>query len=214
MKLKEINLLTRTAYNVCAQKYHDLFKDELSNKEFDRKILNDFSGYFNTGDVIYDIGCGPSGHIGYYLHKKGLEVIGIDISDNCIEIAKLFHPTMKFIRMNMFKMDINDNSADGIISYYSIIHTPKKYIDKILMEYRRILKKGGIILLTVKEGNSEGLEENFLETGKHIFFSYFTKDEIKHCLQNNGFNILLIESRTPLEDEIAVNRVYALAEKI
>ena len=214
MDLQEITELTRMTYNVCAHKYHDLFNDELAQKEFDRNILNNFAKYFQSNSLIYDMGCGPSGHIGYFIHNKGFKVIGVDICDQCIELAKNFHPTMKFLRMDMSNLDIKSFSADGIISYYSIIHTPKKYVDIIFSEYRRILKKRGKLLLTVKEGSSEGIIENFLESGKQIYFTYFTQEEIKGFLENNGFNILTLQNRIPLEEEIAVNRIYAIGEKI
>ncbi len=71
-KLKKINSMTCQAYNLLAAKYHELFKDEMSQKEYDRKLLDNFSQYFKPDSIIHDIGCGPSGHIGKYLFDKGL----------------------------------------------------------------------------------------------------------------------------------------------
>jgi 2-polyprenyl-3-methyl-5-hydroxy-6-metoxy-1,4-benzoquinol methylase len=88
LKLSEINRLTIEAYKKTARKYHDSFKDEMSQKEFDRIILDKYSYLLNQGSLICDVGCGPSGQIGKYLLDKGHKVIGIDISSKCIENSK------------------------------------------------------------------------------------------------------------------------------
>jgi len=214
MNIKQISDLTRIAYNACAQKYHDLFKDELEIKSCDRRILDEFADYFKEKQIVYDMGCGPSGQIGYYVHSKGIKVIGVDICDKCVEVARNYHPSMKFERRDITNLSLKDRSIDGIISYYSIIHTPKKYVDKIFREFRSVLKKRGKLLITVKEGTLEGMVNNFLECGTQIYFTHFTKNEIRNYFERNGFKILLLEKRVPYEEEIALNRIYALGEKI
>ena len=213
-KLKDINSITCKAYNLFADKYHELFKDEMSQKEYDRKLLDTFSQFFTPTSIIYDVGCGPSGHIGKHLFNKGFNVTGVDISKKCIEIAKNYNKDMPFKKMDMMDLQINDKSIDGIISFYSIIHTPKHYIDKIFIEFKRVLKKGGKVLLSVKEGKKEGIEDNILNSNASIYFSYFSKQEIETFFIANGFKILFIESRKPCADEIAISRIYAMAEKI
>ena len=213
-KLKDINSLTCKAYNLFAEKYHELFKDEMSQKEYDRKVLDTFSQFFMPTSIIYDVGCGPSGHIGKYLFDKGFNVTGVDISEKCIEIAKSYNKDMPFKKMDMMNLQINDKSIDGIISFYSIIHTPKCYIDKIFMEFKRVLKKGGKVLLSVKEGKNEGIENNILNCDISIYFTYFSKQEIETFFIANGFKMLFLERRKPYADEIAIFRIYAMAEKI
>jgi SAM-dependent methyltransferase len=212
-KLIKINNLTRQSYNLVAAKYHELFKDEMNQKEYDRKLLDDFSRYFTPNSIIYDMGCGPSGHIGKYLFDKGLNVTGIDISEKCIDIAKNYNPGITFIRMDIINLYLDDQSIDGIISFYSIIHTPKVYIDKIFQEFKRVLKKGGKLLLAVKEGEDEGFVQNFLDYDTSIYFTHFKKQEIERYFFDNGFELLFIEFRDPYEDEIAVSRIYAIGER-
>lgn len=68
----------------------------MNQKEYDRVILDKFARFFDSGSVICDMGCGPSGHIGRYLFDKGLNVFGIDISDKCVSIAREANPKMRF----------------------------------------------------------------------------------------------------------------------
>ncbi len=142
-ELDQINQKTRNAYNLAAEKYHQLFFDELDKKEFDRNILDEFTSYFNKDSILCDAGCGPSGHITGYIFNKGIDIIGIDISEKCVEIAQRVNPLIKFERGDIYRLGYDDNYFDGIISYYSIIYTPKKFIPGILNEFKRILKPGG-----------------------------------------------------------------------
>jgi hypothetical protein len=89
-----INSKTRKAYNLVAQKYHDLFHNEMDEKEYDRNLLDTFAKKFTRDSLICDAGCGPSGHIGRYIFDKGLHVVGIDISDKCVELARRYNPGM------------------------------------------------------------------------------------------------------------------------
>lgn len=85
--LKDINELTRQAYNAVAAKYYDLFKDELEQKEYDLKLFDSFAASLPNGSIVLDAGCGPCAHVSGYINEKGHNVIGIDISEKCIEMS-------------------------------------------------------------------------------------------------------------------------------
>ncbi|HEV8515885.1 MAG TPA: class I SAM-dependent methyltransferase, partial [Cyclobacteriaceae bacterium] len=119
MSLEEINELTKKAYNQTAAKYHNHFKNEISQKEYDRLLLDKFSNMLPVNSLICDAGCGPSGHIGKYLFDKGHRVVGIDISQKCIDIATSYNPQIDFKVMDMMNMNFESNSLDAIISFYS-----------------------------------------------------------------------------------------------
>ena len=103
--MKQTNEETRKSFDLAAEKYFELFKDEMKQKEYDRALL-----------VICDVGCG-SGHVTRYLFDKGLNVFGIDISEKCIQIARRENPKMRFQVMDMARLDITDESLDGIVSF-------------------------------------------------------------------------------------------------
>ncbi len=196
--LDNINQLTRTAYNLAAGKYHELFHNEMQQKPFDHELLDRFAAHFNPSSRIVDAGCGPSGQIGRYLFDKGLKVQGIDIAEKCIEIAAGWNPGMNFQVMDMGCAAYRDCSIDGIISYYAIVHTPKNYLDRIFGEYRRILRKGGKLLVTVKDGEKDHYQREFLGFPPRIYFSCFSEEEICELFSRNAFKILYFKSRDPL----------------
>lgn len=212
--LKIINQKTREAYNKAAEKYQQLFFDELDKKEFDKNILDEFSSYFHSKSIVLDAGCGPCGHSTSYLSKKGFNVVGIDISEKCIDLAKEHHPDIHFEVGDFSELKYSNNYFDGIISYYSIIDIPKIYIRKILKEFKRALKANGYLLLVVKEGTTEGYQNELLGIETEIYFTLFTKYEIDKYLLENGFEIIKFEQRKPYPNEIDVDRIYAIAKKI
>ncbi len=213
MKLSEINSLTIEAYEKTAKKYHDNFKDEMSQKEYDRFILDKYSKLLKKEGLICDAGCGPSGHIGKYLFDKGHKIIGIDISSNCIEIAQGYQSEIEFKVMDMMNTEFKADKFDGIISFYSIIHTPKKEVTKIIEEFNRILRSDGKLLIVVKKGEDEGIINDDWYEGNEIYFTNFMEEELKSYLNQNSFEIDFIETRKPYDDEFDVDRIYVIGTK-
>lgn len=211
--LQVINSKTRQAYNLAAQRYHDLFHNEMNEKAYDRKLLDAFAAGFGEDAVICDAGCGPSGHIGRYLFDKGIQVVGVDISDECVELARQHNPDMSFECGDIGNLPFDDGSFDGIIAYYSIIDTPKRYVGEIFAEFRRVLKPGGYLLVAVKAGTTEGYIDDLLGIKTEIYFALFTKEEIAGYLEQAGFLLEFIEQRNPYDFEISNERVFAIGKK-
>lgn len=100
------------------------------------------------GKKILDYGCGNGVHSAV-LAKNGNEVIGIDLSEKSLEIArkkvanKSFKDKLKFIAMDCEKLDFPDNSFDVIFDggTFSSID-----LNKALPELARVLKPGGILI--------------------------------------------------------------------
>jgi len=211
--IETVNTKTRQAYNLAAQRYHELFHDEMSQKEYDRNLLDRFSNYFNKNSLICDAGCGPSGHIGRYVFDKGIPVIGVDIADRCIQLANENNPLMRFERCDMGELPFGDETFDGIIAYYSIIDTPRIHVGRFFREFHRVLKPGGRLLVAVKGGNTEGYLTDFLGIETEIYFTLFTQDEIEQYYEDGLFSIELLEQRNPYNFEINSERIFAIGRK-
>jgi ubiquinone/menaquinone biosynthesis C-methylase UbiE len=211
--LGSINEKTRQAYDLAAENYHNLFHNEMKEKEYDRKLLDAFGKKFAPGSLICDAGCGPSAHIGRYLFDKGMKVIGLDISERCVELAAGFNPGMQFQGGDIARMGFRDECFQGLVSYYSIIHTPKKLIPKIFGSFYRVLMPKGFLLVAVKAGSGEGFHGELLGIKTEVYFSLFAEHEIKDYFENAGFSIELLEKRNPYDFEINNERIFAVGKK-
>jgi len=168
----------------------------------------------SKGGQICDVGCGPSGHIGKYIQQKGFKVTGIDISQTCIEIATQYEKEIDFLCMDMMNTTFKSGTFDGILSYYSIIHTPKIEVPNIIVELNRILKPNGRLLLVVKKGIDEGIINDEWYEGNKIYFTNFIEEEVIKFLEDKEFEIEFRETRKPYNSEIDVERIYIIAKKI
>lgn len=213
MELEQINELTRIAYDKTADKYHHSFKNELAQKEYDRLILDRFSQMLKNDSLICDAGCGPSGNIGKYLVDKGHKVMGIDISQRCIALATSYNPQMNFKVMDMMNTEFENDSFDAIISFYSVIYTPKEYIQNIFAEFNRILKRNGKLLVVVKKGSEEQIIDNEWYEGNKVYFAHFVENEIMSYFSKGNFDINFIDTRKPYDFEFNVERIYAIGTK-
>jgi len=211
--LDRIRETTRRTYDLVAAKYHELFRHEMQQKEYDRHLLDRFAAMFPAGATLLDLGCGPSGHIARYLFDRGVAISGVDISPACVEIAKASNPGMSFVVDDMTDLAVPDNSIDGIISYYSIIHTPRTYQDVIFREFHRVLRVGGKVLVVVKQGEQEGYQQELIGIPTEVYFTHFTESDILGYLRGSGFKGLSLETRLPYEFEISDRRIYAIGEK-
>lgn len=103
------------------------------------------------GKTILDLACGQ-GYLSRILARKGAKVIGVDLSEKMLEIARSSEKSeplgVKYIQCNSSKMsEINDESMDGIVSTFGF-HDIKE-IDATIEECGRILKNGGKLVFAI-----------------------------------------------------------------
>src|SRR5205085_12052069 len=104
---------TKQAYDAIAAEYVRNIYDELQYKPLDRELLNRFAAHIPAGGVVCDMGRGP-GHVARYLHERGLQVCGIDLSPEMISQARRLNRGSEFREDDMFALDIRNESCSGI----------------------------------------------------------------------------------------------------
>lgn len=141
------------------------------------------------GKKILDIGCG-TGRESKYFSEHGFDTTGIDLCSNLLKIATEKAPNAKFIQMDLRKLDFPKNSFDGIWAYASILHIPKKDAKRTLMGFNRVLKKGGLIFISLKQGKVERFVKYNEYPGKKRFFAFYSERELKNLVLSCGLKIL------------------------
>ncbi|MFD3946147.1 class I SAM-dependent methyltransferase [Streptomyces sp. NPDC058579] len=139
---------TREAYDDAASTYARLFRDSLRDSPLDRAILGAFADSVRaSGDgQVADLGCGP-GHVTAHLDELGLKTFGVDASPAMIELARQAYPRLRFDVGSMAALDIADGALGGVLSRWSVIHTPPPELPLILGEFQRVLAPGGHLLI-------------------------------------------------------------------
>ncbi|WP_055586824.1 class I SAM-dependent methyltransferase [Peterkaempfera griseoplana] len=139
---------TREAYDAAATTYAQLFRDSLRDSPLDRAILSVFAEVVGTSrdGRVADLGCGP-GHITAHLHGLGLAAFGVDASPAMITLARQAYPGLRFEVGSMAALDIADGTLGGVLSRWSVIHTPPPELPVLLAEFHRVLAPGGHLLI-------------------------------------------------------------------
>ncbi|QEV18792.1 class I SAM-dependent DNA methyltransferase [Streptomyces alboniger] len=139
---------TREAYDAIAPTYAELFRDSLRDSPLDRAMLGAFAEAVRTGGggQVADLGCGP-GHVTAYLGELGLTAFGVDASPAMIELAREAWPGLRFDVGSMTALDIADGALSGVLSRWSVIHTPPEELPAVLAEFHRVMAPGGHLLL-------------------------------------------------------------------
>lgn len=145
----------KKAYDAMASDYVAFVEGGLGSRPLDYSLLVAFAGLVRQSGAapVADLGCGP-GYIAGHLRDLGLEVFGVDLSASLIEHARRLYPDLQFSVGSMGALPAGDGTLGGIVSWYSLIHTPPAEIPVYLAEFYRLLEPGGYLLLAFFE--SEG----------------------------------------------------------
>jgi SAM-dependent methyltransferase len=204
---------TQNGYDTVSHEYAEKYKDEMDYKPFDRDSLNRLAREVGDLGPICDLGCGP-GQIARYLHRRGVQTLGVDLSPQMVAEATRLNPEIHFHQGNMLALPDADNSWGGIAAFYCIIHIPRGQIVDALLEMKRVLKPGGVLLLTFHIGTEITHLDEWYEKPVDLDFAFYQPAEMENWLREAGFELeeTLVREPNP-EVEYPSQRVYLFARK-
>ncbi len=187
-------------YNKTAGKYADALFDELSKKPFDRLILSQFAKENKGNGKMIDLGCGP-GQTTKFLYEQGVtDIIGADISEGMIEIAKSLNSDIDFEIADMLNLHYPKKSFGSAIAFYSIVHFTETELKKAFGEIHKILKQGGQFLFSFHIGNEPIHRDVFFDVPVNIDFYFFETEKIVSLVKEAGFTVIDAIERYPYPD--------------
>ncbi|HYN82366.1 MAG TPA: class I SAM-dependent methyltransferase [Gemmatimonadaceae bacterium] len=201
------------SYDEVAEEYVRRIAGELEHKPFDRELLDRFAAMIDANETVCDIGCGPA-HVARHLLERGVKVIGIDLSPEMVEQARLLNPELDIRQGDMLSLDVPDESWAGIVAFYSIIHVPRASVPRALSELGRCLRPGGRLLMSFHIGDEVMHLEELWGHPVKMDFIFFRTDEMLGYLGEAGFDVEEALERDPYPDvEYPSRRAYILAFK-
>lgn len=183
------NDLVKKGYNQAASDYNST-RDIFKNTQYLAK-LNDL---LKPHSSILDIGCGAGKPIDSYFIEKGHTVIGIDISENMIKLAKQNVPQADYEVKDMTQLSESEYHVDAVVSFYAIFHTSRETHSHLLKKINSFLQIGGLILITMGSSEWEGKEVDF--HGVEMFWSHYGSKKNRSLVEQAGFQIMLDEIDT------------------
>lgn len=205
----------QSSYDRVAEDYAGQFRDEMERKPFDRKMLDWLVEKVDGLGVVCDMGCGP-GQIARYLHGRGVEACGVDLSPAMVEQARKLNPAIAFRQGDMLSLDdVADDSYGGIAAFYSIVHVPREKVVQALKELGRVLRPKGVLLLAFHIGQEVKHLAEWWGKEVSVDFLFFGTEEMKGYLAAAGFALEEVIERDPYPEavEYQSRRAYVFARK-
>ena len=152
-------------------------------------LLKKFISLFKTIPKILDAGCG-AGYESMRLYNLGAEVVGIDISEESIKIARNKNPKCQFELINCLELNDSIGKFDGIIAIALIVHIENKNLNIVFQNFQKIIKNGGYVFIAFVEGNGFSENRSYLEINGEKYnrsFYLHPKNEIIEIAKKFGF---------------------------
>lgn len=152
-----------------------------------RKLLNKFSDYLPKNAIILDAGCGAGEPCANTLIQRGFEIVGVDFSKSMLKMAKKNVLEAYLVNGDMTSIGFRDDTFNGLIAFYSIIHVPREMHFPLFQSFHRILKPNAIMLICIGPDKWEGVDEYF---GIKMFWSHFSSEKSLKILEKAGIEII------------------------
>ena len=192
----------RAFYNATAELYGQLIGTEVTaaiEGPVDRALLAAFVECVAgaTAGLVADVGCGP-GRVAAFLAHHGLDVIGVDVSQAMLDLARDAHPGIRFEEGRLTALPLPDKCLAGAVCWYSIIYTPPAHLDDVFAELGRVLAGNGYLLVAFQAGESECVHRaDAYGTGLPLTSYRHSPDEVARQLTAAGLEVRARAVREP-----------------
>ena len=179
---------TFETWNKVALLYQEKFMDlDLYNETYDFIC----SSLNKPNSKILEIGCGPGNITKYILSKRpDLDIFGIDIAPNMIDLAKINNPNANFAIMDSREISKIETKYDGIICGFCLPYLSQTDAENLIFDAKNLLVNNGLIYISFVEGDPNKSDFQIGSSGDRSYFYYHTLDKLKTQLLDNSFEYL------------------------
>ncbi|MCX6705851.1 MAG: methyltransferase domain-containing protein [Candidatus Woesebacteria bacterium] len=149
------------------------------------------------GDKLLDVATGP-GFLASRAQEIGAETVGIDLSEEMIELAKKNYPKIEFRVANAEKTGFYNQTFDKIAVNHGLIHFARPNV--VLSELNRVARRRAVIGLTIWDSPDRtvafsivskaisDLSSVQINAPKGIPMSFYSeKKNVRELLDSNGW---------------------------
>jgi ubiquinone/menaquinone biosynthesis C-methylase UbiE len=144
---------TRAGYDAVASAYARVLPDTSFEAAIDLAMIDHFLARMPEGGSVIDAGCGAGRMLRFiHDHDRSLRLSGADLSPRMVAEAKRAAPFAELAEANLEALPFSDEEFDGVLAWYSIIHTPPHALSDVFAELRRVMRPGAALLLGYQSG--------------------------------------------------------------
>lgn len=197
-----MKLVRYTKKNAYSAKFPPSYPNEMMVKILSSKNYSNINPkFFKKKNKILEVGCFSGNNLRFFI-ENGFDTYGVEINSQLINLARqnlkrlgIKPPTIKL--GNNLKLPFKNSYFDTLVSINTIHYSSGIEISNSLTEFKRVLKKGGVLYLETagknhfarKGANKIGYfsyKSNLKDFRKHHAFGYFdNKQHLKKFLKNS-----------------------------
>ena len=137
---------------------------------------------------VLDVGCGP-GHLLAEFKQLGWEPLGTEATEEAAAIARRIHG-LEVREGDLRDLRLSSNHFDAVVSWHTLEHMREPGV--VLDEIARVLKPGGVLLISVPDFGSPEARANpaawfHLDVPRHL--AHFPAAVLRTQLERRGFAI-------------------------
>ncbi|MBM9468384.1 class I SAM-dependent methyltransferase [Nakamurella sp. YIM 132084] len=163
-----------------------------------RAALDAFAEQVRGLGPVLDAGCGPGDASGY-LHERGVQVTGIDLSPRMVGHARRLHPQLTFDVASVTEIAPAAESLGGVLGWWSWFNLPRAVLPQVIARMTGALRPGGHLLIGTHVGEGD-LERTtaYGDVPVHWTTHLYQPEELTTLLTAAGLTIAA-ELRLPSE---------------
>jgi len=175
---------TIAAYDAAAQRYQQRWGGHALTASLDR-----FGALLPANALLLDVGCG-GGRDSAALAARGFRVVGLDRSPGMLAVARAHVPPGSLLLADMRQLPLVPGVFNGVWAAATLLHLRRTEIPAALGRFCRVLRRGGVLYLSVKEGHGAGWSTHDPDVVRAPrFYTYLTLAELRGWLQESGCSI-------------------------
>jgi ubiquinone/menaquinone biosynthesis C-methylase UbiE len=148
----------------------------------DAALIDDLLAGLPPDPLVLDVGCGDGART---LSNLPPGSVGLDFSARGLALAAERVPDATLLLADMRSIPLADDSVDGITAYHAVFHVPRAEQPAVYREFARVLRPGGVLLMTLPGGRFETVRRGWM--GGEMFFSAPGRSETLAALREAGF---------------------------
>jgi ubiquinone/menaquinone biosynthesis C-methylase UbiE len=184
----------------------ELYQGEHSQNPFQAAAIEKIDALLPATASVLDLGCGTGVPTARDLTAAGRRVVGVDIAEGMLELAREQVPAAEFVHADVRELPADFGRFGAVTAFFSLLMLSRAEIEQTLTKIRGWLEPGGWFSLSMVDLDADSLPVEFL--GVPVFVTGYPQDQLAAKLTAAGFRVASIKTvqftpaGTPPESQI------------
>lgn len=204
--------ISAATFDKLAQRYRDKYMDLTLYDSSYEEFLN----LLVAGPArVLDVACGPGNVARYLLSKRPeLQLLGVDLAPAMVEFARAAVPSGRFEIHDCRRLAELNQRFDGVLCAFGMPYLSGEEVNRFLADVFEILGPGGVLYLSIMEGETGNSGCQTSRSGDRVFIHYHDGTWLGGMLDSLGFKIRkTIRLSSPANATQATNDLILIAMK-